>query len=327
MGFSTWSFGPTKADKDETYKFINLNADIYSEQIDYKIPWNAWINDSALPAEFVDEIDYRVSKRLNDHKLILSVSLLNTARNDLLEDYDGSIPSYTSLNDKKIEDAYFKHLEYLISRFNPDYLVIAMEVNELKTKSETKWTEYKLLMKNIRQRLKVSYPNLPLSESVTLHNWFNPEVNNQEDFISDITDYVNQNMDFAAISYYPFFKGQHTKKDFQKAFDFLHSEVTIPIAFVETNHLAKDLNINSLNVHIKSNVCEQKDYLETLLLNAYLKNYKFVIWWAYRDYDKLWEIFPDQYKDVGKIWLNTGLVDKNGTARPAYTVWKEVLNK
>ena len=327
MGFSTWSFGPTEADKDETYQFINSNADIYSEQIDNKIPWNAWINNSTLPIEFINEIDNRVSKRLNNHKLLLSVSLLNTDRNDLLEDFDGSIPNYSSLNDTNIENAYFKHLEYLISRFNPDYLVIAMEVNELKIKSETKWTEYKLLMNNIRSRLKINYPNLPLSESVTLHNWFNPEVSNQAAFISEISNYVNQNMDFAAISYYPFFKGQHTKSEFQQAFDFLHSEVTIPISFVETTHLAENLNISSFNLNIESNVCEQKDYLETLLLNAYRQNYEFIIWWAYRDYDKLWETFPAEYKDVGKLWRNTGLLDKNGTARPSFTVWKKIFEK
>ena len=67
-------------------------------------------------------------------------------------------------------------------------------------------------MNNIRNRLKNAYPNLPLSESVSLHNWYNPEVTNQADFISEISNYVNQNLDFVAISYYPFLKGQHTPK-------------------------------------------------------------------------------------------------------------------
>jgi len=327
MGFSTWSFGPNKADKDETYQFINSNADIYSEQIDDKIPWSAWINNSTLPTEFTNDINFRLKKRLNPHKLLLSVSLLNKDRSDLLEDYDGSIPTYSALNDKKIENAYFKHLEYLISKFNPDYLVIAMEVNELKLKSETKWSEYKLLMNNIRSRLKIDYPNLPLAESVSLHDWYNPEVANPTDYISEISNYVNQNSDFAAISYYPFFKEQHTKTEFQQAFDFLHSEVTIPIAFVETTHLAENLNISSFNLSIESNICEQKDYLETLLLNAYNQHYEFIIWWAYRDYDKLWETFPSKYKDVGKLWRNTGLLDENGTERPSFTIWKEILEK
>ncbi len=327
MGFSTWSFGPSLSDKEETYRFIKTNADIYSEQIDYKIPWKALINNTTFPNAFMKDINYRLSKRIKNHKLLLSVSLLNTQRKDLLEDYDGSIPAYTSLDDPVIENAYYKYLEYLISKFNPDYLVIAMEVNELKLHSETKWAEYKLLMKNIRTRLKNTHPDLPFTESVTLHNWFNPEVPDQAAFTDDITNYVNRNLDFAAISYYPFFKGQHTKTQFQKAFDFLHSNTTLPIAFVETNHLAEDLKIESLNVNIKSNVCEQKDYLETLLLNAYNHNYKFVVWWAYRDYDKLWNTFPNEMKDITKIWKDTGLLDENGKERPAYKVWKQIFSK
>ncbi len=327
MGFSTWGFGPNKTDKEETYQFIELNADIYSEQIDDKIPWTAWMNNSTLPTEFTDKIDNRVSERLNNHKLVLSVSLLNTDRSDLLEDYDGTIPNYALLNDTNIENAYFKHLDFLIFKFNPDYLVIAMEVNELKLHSGPKWTEYKLLMNNIRGKLKIAYPNLPLSESITLHNWFNPEVANPTNFIFEISNYVNQNLDFAAISYYPFFKGQHSKPEFQQAFDFLHSEVTIPIAFVETTHLAENLDISSFNLSIESDVCEQNDYLEILLLNAHNQNYEFIIWWAYRDYDKLWETFPPEYKDVGKLWRDTGLLDENGTERPSLTTWKEILEK
>jgi len=327
MGFSTWSFGPYLSDKEETYQFIKTNADIYSEQIDYKIPWSALINNTIFPNAFVEDINYRLSKKINNHKLLLSVCLLNNERNNLLEDYDGTTPNYTTLNDTIIENAYYKYLEYLISKFNPDYLVTAMEVNELKLHSEKKWAEYKLLMKNVRNRLKNAYPNLKSSESITLHNWFNPDVPNQAGFTFDITNYINQNLDFVAISYYPFFKGQHSKPEFQKAFDFLHLKTNLPIAFVETNNIAENLKIENLNVNIESNVCEQKEYLETLLLNAYNHNYEFVIWWAYRDYDKLWNTFPNEIRDIAKIWKDTGLLDENGKERPSYTTWKQVFDK
>ncbi len=327
LGFSTWSYGPDLEDKDDTYQFIESWADIYSEQIDNKIPWNAWIHNTALPSEFVSDIDDRVSRKIDGHQLLLSVSLLNIDRDDLLEDYNGSIPGYSSLDDVTIEDAYFKHLDYLVTKLNPDYLVMAMEVNDLKKNSEIKWREYKLLMGNLRGRLKDKYPGLPLSESVTLHNWFAPEVSDPADFIADISSYVNQHLDFAAISYYPFFKGQHTANEFQQAFDFLNHETEIPISFVETSHIAGNLEIAGLNLNIPGEACEQLVYLETLLLNANREDYRFIIWWAHRDFDELWETFPAEVKDIGKIWRDTGLLDENGDERPGFEVGKSLYEK
>jgi hypothetical protein len=327
MGFSTWSFGTDLSDKDKTYQFIANNADVYAEQVDNKIPWKSWINSTSLPGTFTSDIADRAARRLPNHKLLLAVSLLNSERNDLLEDYDGSIPSYSALDDSIIENAYFKHLDYLITQLNPDYLLIAMEVNDLLIKSAGKWQAYQRLMTRIRSRLKRAYPNLLLSESITLHNWFQPNVNEPDTFIAEISSYLNQNMDFAAISFYPFFKGQHTKTEFQEAFDFLHSQTNLPIAFVETTHLAENLEVSSLNLSISSNACEQKDYAEMLLLNAFREDYAFIIWWAHRDYDKLWESLPPEQKDLGKLWRDTGLLNEEGNSRPAYTLWREVFQR
>ncbi|MCH2233168.1 MAG: hypothetical protein MK078_02860 [Crocinitomicaceae bacterium] len=134
-------------------------------------------------------------------------------------------------------------------------------------------------------------------------------------------------MDFAAVSFYPFFIGQHSHRDFQKEFDFLHSNVTVPIGFSETTHLANDLEIASFELYIKSSEKEQNDYLESLLINVDKNSYEFVIWWSHRDFDKLWETFPDDVKDVGKLWKDTGLLDENGNSRPAFETWKETFSK
>lgn len=326
MGFTTWPYGPEVEDKNETYQFIASHADIYSEQIDEYIPWNAWINNSPLPSPFVDDIENRKSNKVMGHQLLVSVSLLNSSRNDLLEDVDGTIPGDVALNDQKIEDAYFKHLQYIINALDPDYLVFAMEVNDLKINAPDKWEAYKLLGPNIRSRIKSAYPNLKISESITLHNYFNPDGTDQEAFIADITSYANSNNDFAAISFYPFFKGLHSQDDFQQAFNFLHNHITLPIAFVETAHLAEDLNIENLNLNIASDPCEQLAYLDELFSHAQNYNYEFIIWWAYRDFDQLWETFPEEYKDLGQLWRDTGLLDENGEKRPAFVLWETVFN-
>lgn len=326
MGFSTWIYAPNLTAANNTYQFISDYSDIYTEHIDNNIPWDAWINDKTLPTEFTDDINNRVNRRIQSNSLLLSISLLNIDRSDLAEDFNGSIPLYEKLNDKIIEDAYFKHVDYLVQQLQPDYLVIAIEVNELRIKSESRWEEYKLLIHEVIARIRNKYSSLQISESITLHNLFQPEVDNPKEYINEMVTYANK-MEFVAISYYPFFKGQHTKTEFQIAFDFLHREIKKPIAFSETGHIAENLGVPSFNFFAEGSVCEQNAYMETLLKNAQDNNYKFVIWWTHRDFDELWETFPEELKDLGKLWRDTGLLDENGGERLAFQTWKKVLIK
>lgn len=326
MGFTTWSFGPRLEDVNATYKFIKNNADIYTEQIDTKIPWKAWINNTELPSAFTNEIKGRVAKKITEKELILAVSLLNTNRNELATDFDNTIPSYTNLSDTAIEDAYFKHIQYLVAQFNPKYLVIAIEVNELLLRTENKWSGYKLLIKNVTARIKKLYPTLKISESISLHNLYNPESSKPEAHINEIVNYINT-MDFVSISFYPFLKNLHSTNEFQKALDFLHSKVQKPIAFVETNHIAEDLSVENFNLFLKGNEKVQNEYLKVLLANAEKHNYKFIIWWAHRDYDALWETFPEDVKDLGKLWRDTGLLDENGKQRLSFNTWTNAFLK
>lgn len=322
MGFTTWSYGPTLEAVNETYSFIDNNADIYSEHIDSNIPWNAWINDETLPTAFTNEIAGRVDRKIAGKERLLSVSLLNLDRDDLATDFDGTIPGYDSFDDEVIRNAYFKHINFLVGEINPEYLVIAMEVNELRLKSPEKWEGYKNLIADVKPRIKALYPELKISESVTLHNLYQPDVTNPQLYIDEIMTQVNQN-DFVAVSFYPFLKNLQSKAEIQGALNFLHANATKKIAFVETAQLAENLEISNLNVSIDGNAASQRDYLEVLIENADGQGYEFIIWWAHRDFDALWETFPDELKDIGQIWRDTGLLDEDGNERPAYTVWSD----
>lgn len=326
MGFTTWSYGPNLEDVNNTYSFITNNAEIYTEHVDNKIPWNAWINDLTLPPEFTNEIAGRANRKIAGKELLLSVSILNSNRDELAFDFDDTVPSYTNLDDADIKDAYFKHINYLVTEFSPDYLVIAIEVNELRLRSPEKWDGYKRLIQDVKSRMKEVYPDLRISESISLHNLYEPEVSDPTTYVTEIINHMNQ-MDFVAISYYPFLKNQSSKSAFQETFDFLHANVTPPIAFVETAHIAENLVIPNLNVSIDGNENEQNLYLETLIENADTHDYEFIIWWAHRDFDALWATFPDDIKDLGQIWRDIGLLDENGRARPAYTLWTNNLQK
>jgi hypothetical protein len=326
MGFTTWPYGPELPDVESTYAFIESNSDIYSEQVDAQIPWKSWINNTPLPQAFNDVLQFKLNARLKGHPLLLSISLLGNNRNELSEDFDGTIPAYQSFNDTHIREAYLKHVKYLVDKFSPDYLVFAMEVNELHLNAPSKWEGYKLMADYVRSQLKASYPSLRVAESFTLHGWFGAHLAGQNGHVQELRTMAAVS-DFTAISFYAFMKGLKTQSEFQQAFDFLHAQAQKPIAFVETNHLAEDLSVEKFNVFLKGDQCEQNLYLETLLQNAQANGYEFIIWWAHRDYDAIWETLPANVKDLGKFWRDTGLLDETGKERKAYQTWKSVLNK
>ncbi len=326
MGFTSWPYGPDAEDVSDSYSFLAANGDIYTEHVDNSIPWEAWINDLDLPTEFVNEIAFKKSNKISGIDFLLSVSVLNIDRSDLANDFDGQTPEYTSINDPDIVEAYYKHIDYLVTELEPTYLVISIEANELLINSPEKWEGYQLMIADVTNQISTKYPSLMISESMTLHNLYSPDIADVDAYLDEVIPHMN-NLDFVTISFYPFFKQQHTIAEYQAAFDFLHSGVSRPIAFVETAHLAEDLSVTGLDLFITGNETEQNEYLQTLLINAQEQNYEFIIWWAHRDFDELWETFPEEVKDLGKLWRDTGLLDEDGESREAYDSWLEAFGK
>lgn len=320
MGFTTWSYDATIQAVNDTYGFIDSHSDVYTEHIDNTIPWNAWINDLDLPTAFTNEIQGRVEKRLQKD-LLLSIGLMNNNRDELAEDVDGSIPTYTSLSDQRIEDAYFKHVRYLVDQLNPRYLVISIEANELRLRAPEKWQGYTQMIQAVKARIKALYPTLPISESVSLHNLYQGE----EQYVNEMIGYMNQ-MDFVAISYYPFLLNQHSQAEFRATFEFLHSRINQPISFSETGQIAENLLVPGLGVDMSGDEAGQLAYLEVLLEQAANQDYGFIVWWAHRDYDALWETFPAEVRDIGQLWRDTGLLNEGGVQRQSFNLWTNAFN-
>ena len=326
MGFTTWPYAPSQEAVIDTNSFLESNGDVYSEHIDSEIPWNAWLNNTVLPDFFTEMVATRAARRTSENSMTLSISLLNLERSDLMQDVDGTVPHYSSLADDHIADAYYKHVHYLVEQLTPQYLVIAVEIDGILQFAPEKWEGYKALMADVKSRIKNDFPLLPISESVMLHNFYQPNYGVPEEVIFEVSSYINT-MDFAAISFYPFLKGLSTISEFQAALDFLHAQVNVPIAFAETGHLSEDLTIESFDLFIAGNQFEQNDYMQTLLINAQEEDYEYIIWWTHRDYNALWETFPENLKDLGKLWISTGIINEDGLGKDAYLSWKTAFAK
>jgi len=323
MGFTSWPYEFSSESSDDTYNFIKSNGDILTEHFDNYIPWKSLLSAGSLPKEFTDEIVYKSNQLEANIDMMLSISFLSGLRDGIAIDEDGDIPDFDNWSDESVYNAYSKHLIYMIEQFKPTHLVFGVEVNELYNKDQNRWQEYTQLANRIRNFLKENYPDILVSESITLHNLIANNLN--EDYISDVITHTQQN-DFTSVSFYPFLSGLSSIEEFQSAFDRLHELVNKPIAFVETGHIAEDLVNDFYNLNIASAPCEQRDYLKVLLQNAFVNDYLFVTWYAHRDYDALWEQFPASIKDIGQLWRDTGLLDEAGNKRPSYTLWKQIFN-
>ena len=326
MGFTTWPYGPEPEQLQSTYEFVATNSDVYSEQLDENIPWRAWMNEEELPEEFLENLNFRRFNAPDSLPLLLSVSLLNLEKTDLMPDFNGQLPDYNSMADEQIVDAYFAHLDFLVQYFQPIVLIIATESNELLAKRPDKWEEYAQLVASVRARLRQSYPTLPMAESITLHRWAAPEIADPVTYQETVTDYL-QRSDFAAMTFHPFLRNWRSTTQFQLVFDFLHEHTDLPIAIVETSYLGEDLVVESAGVTIESDECLQQRYLELLLINAQRQNYALVLWWAHRDYDALLEIFPPEFREIGGLWKDTGFLTEDGEERMALEMWRFLLDR
>jgi len=87
------------------------------------------------------------------------------------------------------------------------------------------------------------------------------------------------------------------------------------------------LKLAKWNIDVKTSLQWQQDYAALMLETLNEHNGLFVIWWSIADYDRLWETFPAEVKELGRIWRDTGLLDESLEPRPAMATWDQWLAK
>ena len=78
-----------------------------------------------------------------------------------------------SYDDPVVMKAYLSYCRRMIEFFQPDYLGIGIEVNEIYQVGPDKWRAYAALHRHVYQELKKDHPNLPIFASFTLHGMLN----------------------------------------------------------------------------------------------------------------------------------------------------------
>ena len=335
MGFTPFPWDMTLEAVEDTGRFIVGNGDIISHHLEQGVPWTEALDDKPFHPNMMK--DWEGRKKLSEGKeLFLSVTPLNEGRNSMElyrgEDEDMPLPDPfrdKAFNDPIVKRAYLNYCRRAVDYFQPDYLAVGIEVNELFHNSPQMWSPFVELHKHIYNELKKSYPDLPIFFTVSLHNLTNPswsDLEEQRDEIRKLLEFS----DIAGISYYPFMAGQSERPI--EIFDWIRNFTDKPMAITETGFPAEDIVLKTYGITIPGSPEKQNSYFETLLDRANKDSYLFVIVFLYRDYDALFgKIAPELEKrdltlDIFSVWKDCGMVDENGAERPALEVWRRYLS-
>lgn len=325
MGFTPFPYDYSITAIQEVNLKIPQIGDIVSHHLEQGVPWTEAMEGKPFHPKMMEDWNSRKAMAAGK-KIFLSLNALNEGHNGM-DGYRGEkddmpLPEEFQnkpFNDSKVKQAYLNYCLRAVEHFQPDYLAIGIEINELFHNSPDQWPGYVELYKDTRTKIKEKYPNLPVFASVSLHNLTNPGWNDREKQQKEIQNLL-ADMDVLGISYYPFMAGQSERP--VSTYDWLRQFSDKPIAISETGYPAEDIRLETFKITISGNPQKQKRYYEALLERANQDKYLFVISFLYRDYDALWEKIKASSPEAFVVWKDCGMINESGVERPALDLWK-----
>jgi uncharacterized protein (TIGR03067 family) len=318
MGFTGFVYDISLEAVTASRKFVRENGDLLAHHIE-GAAWAEALSGEPFPDALVEDWKGKKSATPPAGKVYLAIS---PGRGDLkVVDKGGPLPQELvgkEYDDPLVMRAYLSYCRRAIEFFQPDYLAIGIEVNEIHDQGPKKWQAYVALHQHVYAELKKDHPDLPILASWTLHNMFKKRGQMLAEW-KKLTPYN----DLVAVSYYPFFMPD---ADRLAALDWMTEEFDSfqkPYAIVETNDAAERLPLPQAKVVIQGAPEKQAAYYRKLLALAHERDFAFVVSFIHQDYDAVWEKIKDHSPELFMAWRDCGLLDENGKPRPAYDVWKE----
>lgn len=323
MGFTPWLFDKSEEAIDETYAYLNGHSDIVSHHIEEGVPWTEAYYDRAFHSNMMSDWRTRRDKVSSDMAVFVSISPLDSTRTTLA-DYRGSashmrLPTMfrgLSFNHPRVKQAYLNYALRVIDYFDPDYLAITVEPNELFFHNRGAWQAYSELYIETYNALKLRHPELPVFFTTSLHS-FNQMREDTEDAWAAMAELWNY-ADIAAVSYYPYMQYPLDINAPIPMLDELRNHTDLPIAVSESGYPAQTLEYPGIH-HIPANETLQAQVLFRMLVKAYVDEYAFFIVWAHRDFDDLLNTL--ELPPTTLLWRDTGHLDEKGEERLSAIVW------
>lgn len=330
MGFTPFPPDDTLQAVQDVTQFIKANADIVAQHME-SVPWTEALAEKPFQPNLMNNWRDRKENMPANATIYLA---LNPGRGALADYWGASehdpLPAQfkgKTFSDPIVKQAYLSYCKRAIEFFEPEYLAIGIEVNEIVYNAPDKAAAFAELHQYIYKELKRSYPKLPIFASFTVHALLDerrPKADRERSlaFVKALMPYN----DLVGISFYPFFGNLSEQVD--TAFGWLASEFDgygKPYAVAETGEAAKKLTVSldGKPWQIDGSPERQVAYYQKLFAFAQGRDTDFIISFLCKDYDLLWKKISAGSPPVFQGWQNTGFIDAEGALRPAYQVWKK----
>ncbi|MAU09476.1 MAG: hypothetical protein CL607_06620 [Anaerolineaceae bacterium] len=332
MGFTPFPYEISMDAVQWVYEALANDSDIIMHHFDNGVPWPEALASDAYSEHIMNDWELRRSLTPPDHALILSMTPIAFQRDGLAlyrgEADDMPLPAPWdgySFDHPDVVTAYFNHVQRSIDYFEPDYLVMGIEVNLLLNVRPDLWDGYVQMQQLVYNKLKTLYPDMPMMVSVVGVGFF-PEYAPEYDLDTQLAGLaqVIPYSDYFALSLYPYMSGLMTNDIPVDYFDRLFALAgDKPIAISETGYPAQTLELQDAGLTFPSTPEKQHAYITGLLAQADAYDLQFIVNFVLRDYDALYDAIGGG--DLAAIWRDTGFYDENGLGRPALEAWQQTL--
>ena len=342
MGVSNFPPEAVFATIDEMYTFNNATTDIAAAHQLPGVPWVKMLT-NATCNKLQDEWNTLKSK-FPGRPWVVSLNALNSVRDGLALNYEDygegtendsgplSPPWDTAtLNSSIVKQAYLNYVKKAIVTFDPMYLNIGIEVNELIMYDINKWNAYLELHQYIYGEIKALYPNLPVSATVQYNKYraLTPDsASLGPTMVTAVSKLVDScdNIPISTYPYAPWATGMTTAPDdFFDALANLASQKGKRIAIGENGYPSHDFTC--VGTPYSYNETQQAAYTEWLLNKARTHNFLYVLNFISTDIDIIIMTLPEGLnKEAAKAWMYLGYKDSNRALKKSYTTWMKYLN-
>ncbi len=292
-----------------------------------------------FPAGYQTALQERRANTPATHQLLLQVNPLDVGRAALAPFRTDAInvpltPPWTShaFNHPDVKTAYTNYVRRMVDVMQPAFVVTGIEANILRSKSTPQvWAQYVELQCHVYQALKTAGYSQPIGVSLVTTAYYRPELYateyNGPQQVAALRD-LEPCVDVIAWSLHPFVSGLLAESFPTDYLGILGGLTTKPQAISESSYPAQVWSASGLTWN--GSPQKQEAFTSAMLNHAAASNMAFVVWFALRDYDQLWERPPPLglgQDGLSLVWRDTGLYDEAGAPRPAHAVWLSWLNR